>query len=93
MASQIRIYRFIACAALLSCSAASAAAGSGAWLVSIECDKFQRVGDTIRVSENTSMVDTDWDGYSLSAGQRIAHTSIVPRDKKLFRMIAEACKL
>src|SRR6185437_3746221 len=42
-------------------------------------------------NENTSVVDINWDGYSLVAGQTIAQKSSVARDEKLFKMIVEAC--
>jgi hypothetical protein len=93
MANHPRIYPFIACVGLLAGSMTSAVAESDAWLVSVECGKFQRVGDTVRVNEDTLVVDTDWDGYSLSAGREIAQASTTARDKKLFRLIVEACKL
>ena len=83
----------IACAIFLSYSTTSALAGSEALLVSVSCDKFQRTGNTIRVNEDTSVVDVNWDGYSLHADQRIAGAAAVGRDEKLFRMIVEACKL
>ncbi len=93
MAIHLRICQFIACAALVAGSATATVAESDAWLVSVECGKFQRVGDTIRVNEDTFVVDTDWDGYSLSAGRQIAHASSAALEKKLFRLIVEACKL
>lgn len=93
MANRPKICLLIACVGLLAGSITSAVAESDAWLVSVECGKFQRVGDTIRVNENTFVVDTDWDGYSLSAGRQIAHASSAAQEKKLFRLIVEACKL
>ena len=93
MAIHLRICQFIACAGLVAGSVTAAVAESDAWLVSVECGKFQRVGDTIRVNENTFVVDTDWDGYSLSAGRQIARASSAALEKKLFHLIVEACKL
>lgn len=85
--------RAVVCAVFLSCSAASAVAGSEASLVSVSCDNFQRVGNTIRVNEDTTVVDDNWDGYSLHSGQRIVDALAADREKKLFTMIVKACKL
>jgi hypothetical protein len=66
-------------------SVTSIAAESHDWLVSVDCSKLERVGDTIRVRENAMVVDTKWDGYSLHPGQTI-------QGGKLFQMVVEACK-
>ena len=91
MTAHLKICKCVACAVLLSCSTSAAKAGSDDWLVSIHCDTLQRAGDVIRANENTSVVDINWDGYSLVAGQTIAQKPSVARDEKLFKMIVEAC--
>jgi len=82
----------VICAAFFVCSMGSAASASEPALVSVSCDRLQRVGDTIRVNQDTIAVDDNWDGYSLRAGQKLAGASTANGEKKLFTMIVGACK-
>ena len=84
------VYRYIACAALLSCSTTPAMAEDDG-LASVSCDKFQRAHDVVRVNEDTAVVDLNWEGYSLRAGQTIAESSAAARERRLFRMIVAEC--
>ena len=83
--------KYSICAAFILFSATSAAAQGRDWAVSIDCNKLKLVGDTIRATENTMVVDANWSGYSLSAGQTIGKGSEADGGSELFQMIEKSC--